>query len=161
MLQYHHKKKDKKESIIIIQIETTQLVKPTTHTKTPEQRQTQIERAWLGLAWLKLSGEDWREIVRLGTKNPSLGVREELDTGKLGDIAVAVDADGVAEQVAGEIMLDSLAGVEVPILVGNLVDFADALLALWLEEQLVQHAQVLVPQRHSEAVHLPARWLAV
>uniref|UniRef100_A0A452Y491 Uncharacterized protein n=1 Tax=Aegilops tauschii subsp. strangulata TaxID=200361 RepID=A0A452Y491_AEGTS len=104
-----------------------------------------------------LRGKDGREVVGLAAEDPRLGVREELHPGQLRHRAVAGDADRVGEEVAGEVALWAVGRVEVPVPFGHGVHLVHALEALRPLERLVHHAEVLVPQRHPEPVHLPPR----
>lgn len=101
-----------------------------------------------------LCGEDGGKVVRLGAEDAGPGVGEELHARQLRHHAVAGDADGVAQQVAGEVLLQVVARVHVPVLIGDPVHLLHAIDALRALEHVVQHAQVLVPQRHPEAVDL-------
>jgi hypothetical protein len=108
----------------------------------------------------RLCGEDWREVVGLGADHPRLRVGKELHPGQLSDGAVGGDLDRVGEQVAGEVALGPVAGVQVPVPVRHGVHLAHALEALRPRERVVHGAEVLVPQGHPEAVHLAPRWPA-
>ena len=101
-----------------------------------------------------LCGEDGWEVIRLGAEDAGTGVGEELHPWHLGDVAFRVNANGVAEEVAREVLLQVIARGHIPVLISDLVHLLHALHALRALEHIVQHAQVLVPQRHPEAMDL-------
>jgi hypothetical protein len=101
-----------------------------------------------------LCGEDGREVIRLVPEDAGAGVGEVLHPGQLGNAAVGSDTDRVAEEVAREVLLQVVARVQVPVLLGDLVHLLHTLYALGPLEDVFQHSQVLVPKRHPEAMDL-------
>jgi len=101
-----------------------------------------------------LCGEDGREVIRLVAEDAGTGVGEVLHPWQLSNSAVTSDTDRVAEEVAWEILLQIIARVQIPILLGNPVHLLHTLHALGALEDIIQHSQVLVPQRHPKAVDL-------
>jgi len=101
-----------------------------------------------------LCGEDGREVIRLVAEDTGTGVGEVRHPWQLSNSAVSSNTDRVAEEVAWEILLQIIARVQIPILLGNPVHLLHTLHALGALEDIIQHSQVLVPQRHPKAVDL-------
>ena len=107
-----------------------------------------------------LCGEDGRDVNRLVAEDAGTGVGEVVHPRQCSNGAIGSDTDGVAEEVAWEILLEVIARVQIPILVSDPVHLLHTLHALRVLEDIIQHSQVLVPQRHPEAVDLaPGRLL--
>ena len=69
-----------------------------------------------------LCGEDGREVIRLVAEDTGTGVGEVRHPWQLSNSAVTSDTDRVAEEVAWEILLQVIARVQIPILLGNPVN---------------------------------------
>ncbi|RHN76520.1 hypothetical protein MtrunA17_Chr2g0333031 [Medicago truncatula] len=103
---------------------------------------------------MKLSSKYGWEVINFSTKNTGLGVREEFKSWQLCHVSFTGNPNGIAEKVAREVMLKSLARIEIPILVSNLVHLPNAFFTFWVKEGFLKHAKVLIPQRHAETMNL-------
>jgi hypothetical protein len=106
-----------------------------------------------------LCGEDGWEVIGLAAQDAGTGVREELHPRQLCDCAVLANADGVAKQVSRDVLRQVIAGVHVPVLLCHLVHLLHTFQALGALEHVIQLAEVLIPQRHTETVDLATGWL--
>lgn len=102
----------------------------------------------------KSSGENGREVVRFVPKNPSLGIREPILSRQCRDLPITADPDGVAQQMAWEVRIKSITCIQLPVSLSNAVHLLHTPQALGLEECVVGHPQMLLPERHSEPVDL-------
>lgn len=100
-----------------------------------------------------LCGEKGRQVP-LRADHWSLSVREEFRSWELCHRAFLRNTYRVGQQVPRKVIVKLIARVEVPVLVSHLVHPLNTLQALWVQEVVMQHAKVLIPQRHPESVDL-------
>ena len=105
---------------------------------------------------ISLSSENRRQVLRFHPEHCRRCVGEVFCSRELCNCAFLCDVNRVPEQVPREVGVEVVTGVEVPVLVSHLGHPLNALQAVRIEEIIVQHAKVLIPQRHPEAMDLPS-----
>ena len=102
-----------------------------------------------------LCGQDGRQRIRLGAQDRGLCIREMLQARDVGNGTIVIDNNWVGAEMPRHVN-HFVTSKHAPVLVTDLIHLADTVQIPWLQEGVVQLADVLIPQAHSEPMDMRA-----